>query len=458
MRIIVFVKIINGELNPFDASALECALRTDGAEVTVVSMAPLAAKPVLAGLTRLGVCRVILLSDTAYAGSDTLATSYILSQAAKRLEYDILFFGRQSIDGDTAQVGPSVAAQLNLPVITNVMSIDEIGRTVRCHSRFGDEEARLPAVLTLERTAQLRFPSLRSRAGEIEIWDNSVLRADTARCGLAGSPTRVLKVWHSERGRRECRFIEPGELLSLIASLRRSEKKPREIAQSAVKFDRICAVGDAAAKYASNIADQVDKIGQTDPEHIAGQIRRLNPKAVLWAADLWGRRTAPQVAAMLKTGLCADCTELETDRSKLYMYRPAKSGSVYAKIECRTLPQMATVRCVSDSAEIIVGAGRGVASNLSGVSDFADRVGAQLCVSRGLVDMNAALYEAQIGLTGKSVSPKIYIAVGISGAVHHTCAVEGADTIIAVNPDRKARIFEYADYGVAARFVDIPFD
>ena len=81
---------------------------------------------------------------------------------------------------------------------------------------------------------------------------------------------------------------------------------------------------------------------------------------------------------------------------------------------------------------------------------FADEIGAEIAASRGLVDMGKAEYDLQVGLTGKTVSPKIYIAVGISGAVHHTCAIEGADTVIAVNPDREARIFEYSDYGVIA--------
>ncbi len=83
---------------------------------------------------------------------------------------------------------------------------------------------------------------------------------------------------------------------------------------------------------------------------------------------------------------------------------------------------------------------------------FAEKIGAQMCASRGLVDMGAAPYEMQVGLTGKTVSPKIYIAAGISGAVHHTCAIENAQTIIAVNPDKDARIFEYADYGITDKF------
>ena len=79
---------------------------------------------------------------------------------------------------------------------------------------------------------------------------------------------------------------------------------------------------------------------------------------------------------------------------------------------------------------------------------LAEKLGAEVGASRGLVDLSKIPYDKQIGLTGKTVSPKIYIAIGISGAIHHTCAIERSTTIIAINPDKNARIFEYADYGI----------
>ena len=113
---------------------------------------------------------------------------------------------------------------------------------------------------------------------------------------------------------------------------------------------------------------------------------------------------------------------------------------------------MATVRTKQASSDILVAGGKGVSENMDSLKAFAEKIGAELCASRGLVDMGKAPYEMQVGLTGKTVSPKIYIAVGISGAVHHTCAIEGADTVIAINPDKDARIFEYADYGILEEF------
>ena len=84
--------------------------------------------------------------------------------------------------------------------------------------------------------------------------------------------------------------------------------------------------------------------------------------------------------------------------------------------------------------------------------EYAESIGAEFGASRGIVDMGLEDYSCQIGLTGRTVNPKIYIAVGISGAVHHTCAIESAQTIIAINPDKKARIFEYADFGILDKF------
>ena len=113
---------------------------------------------------------------------------------------------------------------------------------------------------------------------------------------------------------------------------------------------------------------------------------------------------------------------------------------------------MATVRTKSKSSDIIVSGGKGVADRLDKLKEFADALNAQLGASRGLVDANGAPYEHQVGLTGKTVNPKVYIAVGISGAIHHTVAIEGAKTVIAINPDKNARIFEYADYGILDKF------
>ena len=179
---------------------------------------------------------------------------------------------------------------------------------------------------------------------------------------------------------------------------------------------------------------------------------------------------APQVAALLQTGLCADCTALETDGTNLYLYRPAFSGNVIAKIACTARPQMATVRTLEEgAAEVICALGKGaknakalieryVAEKNAGkekADDLQNAAGREACgvrweiaASRAAVDADMLPYDRQIGLTGRSVNPPVYLAVGISGAVHHIAGMKQSGLVIAINPDKKAPIFEYADYGI----------
>ena len=154
---------------------------------------------------------------------------------------------------------------------------------------------------------------------------------------------------------------------------------------------------------------------------------------------------------MLELGLCADCTLLETDGDKLLMYRPALSGSIIAKIESLTRPAMATVRTTQAGGDIVVAAGWGARDNLEKIKAFAESINADMATTRKAVDNNIMPYSRQVGLTGKTVSPPVYIAIGISGAVHHIVGMQQAGTVIAINPDKDAAIFEYADYGILAK-------
>ena len=450
MKVLVCVKVSNGEINPFDESALEWALRISD-DVTVLSMGPESTKEVLKPLTRLG-AKVTLLSDSLFAGSDTLATAYILSVAAKKLGYDLILCGKQSIDGDTAQVGPMLSEFLKCNLITNALDVAVNEEYVKCNTRLAKEDAKLPALVTLERSAVLRFPSIFSMVCEVDVLDNVYLKCDISRSGLSGSPTRVIQSFTYEKGKRKCKFISKNELKPLVDKLLK-ERSHREVnVEEKAKLSSVWAVGEEVFEKASEIADEVIPIEKTDAETIAERAKKENPSVILWNADSWGRKTAPRVAAMLNTGLCADCTELEADGGNLIMYRPAKGGSIYAKIKCLKNPQMATVRTKQESGEVIVSVGKGASESLDKAERLAKELGAEMCASRGLVDMGRADYARQVGLTGKTVSPRIYIAIGISGAVQHTCAIEGVDTVIAINPDKDARIFEYADYGILEEF------
>lgn len=456
MKAVVCVKTINNEINPFDESALECALSIENAEITVISMGKLSTVNILKGLTRLGVKRVILLTDHVFAGADTLATSYVLSLAVQKLNPDLIICGRQSVDGDTAQVGPCLAQMLNIPQITNVLKIRAIDSKISCTSRVGAESVKLPALITVERVNTLRFPSIRAITGEVEVWNARDLGADIHKCGLKGSPTKVLRTYECNTGQRKCKFIRSSELMKIIEYEKMQTKEQITYKPVEKKFDEIWIVGEQPKEIALSIAEKVIIIDKKLPEEIAALAQRHKPKVILWNSDLWGRSNAPRVAALLQTGLCADCTSLETDGEKLYMYRPTFGGSLMAKIECVTLPQMATVRTtVNTQEEIIVAGGKGAKDDLEFLKEFSIRIGASLGASRALVDLGLVPYSKQIGLTGKSVNPKIYIACGISGSLQHTCAVEQAQTIIAINKDKNARIFEYADYGIIGEIKEV---
>lgn len=450
MKVLVCVKVVKGELNPFDESALECALQLSD-DVTVVSMGPKSSESALKPLTRLG-AKVILISDNCFAGSDTLATSYILSTVIKGLQYDLILCGRQSIDGDTAQVGPMLSQMLGISLITNALKIEIKENSVFADTRAGEESAPLPALVTVERGYVLRFPSIFSKVGEVKVLDNDALKCDVQKCGLSGSPTKVLEAFENERGKRKCRFISMDGLLPLVERLVKENNVEAQKTYEGKKLKSVWAVGKEVLRKAKEISEEVILIEKSDPREICEKAIAEEPDVILWNADFWGRRNAPVVAAMLNTGLCADCTMLETDGENLIMYRPAQGGNITAKIKCVTKPQMATVRTKSDSFDIIVSGGKGVADSIDKLRELADKLGAEIGASRGLVDMNKMPYDKQIGLTGKTVSPKIYIAIGISGAIHHTCAIEGSTTVIAINPDKDARIFDYADYGITERF------
>ncbi|MBE5040731.1 FAD-binding protein [Ructibacterium gallinarum] len=454
MKILVCVKIIQGEINPFDASALECAL-TLSEDVTILSMGAEHTKETVSALTRLG-AKAILITDKLYAGSDTLATANVLAAAIKKLPFDLILCGRQSIDGSTAQVGVMLSQMIGCSLLTGALSVTAEKDAVTVRTREGQVRSALPALITMEKEYRLRFPSIFSRTQEVILWDNTVLGCSPDHCGLRGSATRVLQTFESERGKRNCQFVSMDNLFPLIEQLKKEMKRTgrvwEEKEQSSQRLPCVWAVGEDVFPYAKAIADQVVRIPKEPVEKILQRAAAEKPEVILWNSDAWGRINASIAAAALQTGLCADCTQLETDGRKLYIYRPALGGRVTAKIECLTRPQMATVRTKSDSADIIVAGGRGAASEIDKLQDFAKKIGAQLAASRGLVDMDQMPYSAQIGLTGKTVSPKIYIAVGISGAVQHVCAIEGAQSIIAVNPDPNAPIFDYADYGIIEKF------
>ncbi len=202
-------------VNPFDEFAIEEGLKLKeqyGGTVTVITMGPPQADDVLRTALAMGVDNVALLSDRAFAGSDTLATSYTLSRGvAKAGDVDIVITGKQAIDGDTAQVGPGIAQRLGITQLTyvsKVESVDTDKKTIVVDRLIdgGTEkvEAKLPALLTVVKDINKpRKASLlkmkKARKAEIPVWTAADLDADPIHLGQKGSPTWVEKIFTPEQ-------------------------------------------------------------------------------------------------------------------------------------------------------------------------------------------------------------------------------------------------------------------
>lgn len=227
------------------------------------------------------------------------------------------------------------------------------------------------------------------------------------------------------------------------------------------------------------------------------------PDVFLFPATVLGRDLAPRVASACRTGLTADATKLDfsedKDSSLLMVTRPAFGGNLFATIVCeRTKPQMATIRpgvmilnerkaevqpeveslslefpayeartriletvhkelkhADITKASILISGGRGIGDNFQVLRDAAEKIGAEVSGSRSAVDAGFIDKELQVGQTGKSVKPKIYIACGISGAVQHLAGMEKSDFIIAINSDEAAPIFQVANLGIVGDALEI---
>ncbi|HXL03793.1 MAG TPA: electron transfer flavoprotein subunit alpha/FixB family protein [Bacillota bacterium] len=243
------------------------------------------------------------------------------------------------------------------------------------------------------------------------------------------------------------------------------------------------------------------------PRPYAAALTRLakeaKPEIILAAATTQGRTIMPLIAARLDTGLTADCTGLDIDPLDrlLLQTRPAIGGNVMATIKTPTSrPQMATVRPKSakpnsadktreglvvlktyednifatceelidfvkdttqdvnvQDADIVVAGGKGLKTrdNFRMIEELASLLGAAVGASRDVVDLGWVGYPHQIGLSGKTVSPKLYIAIGLSGSVQHLAGMQTSETVVAINKDEDAQIFKVADFGIVGDLFDV---
>jgi electron transfer flavoprotein alpha subunit len=233
---------------------------------------------------------------------------------------------------------------------------------------------------------------------------------------------------------------------------------------------------------------------------LAAAIESRKPGIVLIPATTMGRDLAPRVAARLQLGLTGDCVDIGLDsEGRLLQYKPAFGGSVVAPILSRTIPAMATVRpgmlavptpdpsrraalerlsldgvgaprtgiverraeaetaAELDRAEVVVGVGKGIGDreNLQRIEPLRRLLGAALCTTRDVTDEGWLPKQYQVGLTGRAIAPKLYLAVGIRGAFEHMVGVRRAGLIVAINKNAKAPVFKNADYGIVGDYAEV---
>ena len=527
-------------MNSFDKKAVEEALRLKekhGFDTIVASMGPPQASEILNEALRMGCDSAYLITDRKFGGSDTLATSRILSALVAKISPDLILMGKYSLDGETSQVPPEVAvfSGFNFRSSVSRIELDSGERTLTVDQDRENGVSRfrisLPAVLSVSEKinrARAIKPDTPDMSGRIQTIDSSWLGIDLN--GKDYSPTVVVGTERLESSRKVSMLDFSENVFRNIVDLIRSP--PHDVPGTAVSAAPVFRVGqdsilvvavgdprtsieiaskswELAAEHSLNVevlgniepgrlegilCHRLHHIRQDDYIAVANSVLRFieerKPKYVIFPSNTDGRDIAGTVAARLSLGLTADCVDLKIRDNRLMQYKPAFGGGIIASIYSRTSPEMATVRpgmfrIVPGKADpvvdevppgessgqtllehvpvppeyvplgdrrTVIGIGRGVKKReiISAVLELAGVLNASVGATRPVVDMNFVPRQQQIGLTGASISPDFYLALGISGQANHVVGIRYAGTVMAVNSDPNADIFRYADFGVVA--------
>lgn len=544
---------VETEINAYCRRAIskgvQLAREHDG-HTTVVSLGPHPATDALREALAWGADDAVLVTDPAFAGSDTLATARALSAALRRLgEFDLVLVGRNSVDADTGQVGPELAELLGLPFAAGVrelsVEVTDEGTSVVAHCEhddgWEDVQVALPAVLsTAERLCEPAKvkPDVWGEIPAESVRTLSAADLGEGPWGQAGSPTSVGAVRVQEHDRR--RLVLDGDLDSqvdravtllrelgalddvlgddvsaavpsgapgsgrLIAVLLEPDRPgaTRELLGAAATLAveagaRVAAVGvpgESARTLASWGADEIVMLTGSDVEEDVASVvgawcLRRRPWAVLAPGTLWGREVASRVAARLGAGLTGDAVDLDVDGDRLVCWKPAFGGRMVAAVTASTPVQLATVRpgvlpvlhsrpvdaepeqsslevpprsrlrVVSRSrdddlddlahAQIVIGVGQGVPPDAYGeLEPLRLLLGAEIAGTRKVTDKGWLPRARQVGLTGRSIAPRLYVAIATSGKYNHLVGVRNAGTILAINDNPDALVFDSADIGI----------
>ena len=525
------------ELNAFDAYAVAHAARLreqHGGEVVAMTMGPPQAEEALRVTLALGADRCIHLSDRVFAVADTLGTSRTLALAIRKEGADLVLCGRKTVDSETWQVPPEVAAFLGLPHVTNAVSLELGGSTLRAR-RLGDEgeelyELGLPALCSVALPPGGVDVDADPMDGEITVWTAADLvaevRPNDKRFGQTGSPTRVLAVRDVSPERMQELYEDPAEAARRVRELlaertpaKTAWEKPERLGeQPGASYDcwsmvelvegRIArvslellgksrelagklggsAVGlilgndleGAALEAASSGAESVvvvddERLRDYQPDLWAGALRQVlereRPHALLIPATSRGRDYGPRAAGELELGMTGDCVDLGVDRAgRLIQHKPAYGGNIVSVIMGATTPQLATVRPRMfepleprnnsnggelrrfelgdlppprvrlvehdagerafdlDEADTVVAVGAGV--DVEQIRPAAGELGAAIGGDRAAAEAGLVPRSRQLGLLGRAVAPRLYLAVETSGDFEHAVASVKAGVIV----------------------------
>lgn len=545
--------------NSFDRRAVEESLRIKekhGAHITAVTMGPPQSEAMLREAVALGVDDAVLLTDRAFAGADTLATSYTLSVAARKLGFDLILGGKFSLDAETGQLIPEVAELVGGNLATNVVREEYSGDGVFHVTREVEDgteslEVGVPAVMSVsEKINKVRAASAeqkeRALSFPIKRWTATDLGGDTDRFGSRGSPTRVLSLHDSTYGRNPKVFDTAGgprhaveSALNLVERLLSEKTAPvhkngvsgvrrsawavllegeQEKRTALELLSKLRSLGMETTAFC--LADGYDEasLGRAGAHHVvlasigsngitsaslAAAVSRAilssRPYVVLFPSTVRGREVAARVAASLGLGLTGDATDIVLNESgSLVQVKPAFGGNIMAEILSSTDPQLATVRpgvfgvssfddvhdttiisfdhlpsekvkLVSrartldqslgdlDRAEAVLSVGYGVSSKegFEQLREYASSVGMAVAASRKVVDEGWTPPQLQVGLTGRSIGPSLYVAVALSGTTNHTIGIRKARVVLAINRDPFAPIFKSCDVGILGDYHEV---